>query len=87
MRMQISPKIVTILEQDLVFAGFALERLKSEMKPYEKKYSMKWPEFVDKFDKGELGDDSVWFDWYPLAIGAREWEDTKKEIEKAIRTS
>jgi hypothetical protein len=43
---------------------------------------MTWPEFMKKFDKGELGDDAVWFDWYALALGAKDWDDTKKKSQK-----
>jgi hypothetical protein len=33
---------------------------------YEKEYSMTWKEFINKFEKGELDDDRVWFRWYGL---------------------
>lgn len=57
-----SVKIVDLLKNELGFADFALERFKSEMKPYEKEYSMEWKEFMDKFESGKLGD--VTFDFH-----------------------
>lgn len=76
-----------LLKRELGFADFALERLKSEMKPFEREYSMPWKEFIDKFESGKLGDDRVWFTWYALAASAKDWDDTKKEIKKTIGTS
>lgn len=87
MRATISLKIMDLLKKELAFADFALSKLKSEMKLYEKEYSMPWREFIDKFEAGKLGDDRVWFTWYALAASAKDWNDTKKEIKKAIGTS
>ncbi len=82
-----SVKIMDLLKKELGFADFALSKLKSEMKPYEKDYSLSWKEFIDKFEAGKLGDDRVWFTWYAIAESAKDWDDTKKEIEKTIRAS
>lgn len=80
-------KIMDLLKRELGFADFALSRLKSEMKPYEKEYSMRWKDFMDKFEAGKLGDDRVLFTWYALAASAKDWDDTKKEIKETIGTS
>jgi len=87
MKIQITPKITEILTKDLSYAEFASSLLKDEMKPFEKKYKMTSEEFFDKFEKGELGDDRVWFDWYSLALSTKDWDDTKKEIKKVIRAA
>ena len=87
MRTKISAKIIDLLNRDISYADFAMNRLLSEMKPYEKKYSMSWKEFVDRFESGKLGDDRMWFTWYGLALGAKDWDDTKKEIKKTIGAS
>lgn len=82
-----SVKIMDLLKRELGFADFALGRLKSEMKPYEKEYAMQWREFIDKFEEGKLGDDRVWFTWYGLAASTKDWDDTKKEIKETIGAS
>lgn len=87
MRTKISAKVIDLLKRDFSYADFALSRLISEMRPYEKKYSMTWKEFVDKFESGKLGDDRIWFTWYGLALNAKDWDDTKKEIKKTIGAS
>lgn len=80
-------KVMDLLKKELVFADFALDKLKSEMKSYEKDYSLSWKEFVNKFEAGKLGDDRVWFTWYAIAASAKDWDDTKKEIKETIGTS
>lgn len=87
MKTNISVKIADILTKELFYADFASDILKKEMKVFEKKYHMTSSDFFNKFEKGELGDDRVWFDWYGLALSAIDWDDTKKEITKTIRTA
>lgn len=87
MKTKISARIIDLLKRDFSYADFAFNTLLSDMRGYEKKYSMAWEEFVDKFESGKLGDDRIWFAWYGLAMSAKDWDDTKKEIKKAIRTS
>lgn len=87
MKIIISPKIINLLKKEMSFADFALKSLRKEMIVFEKTYSMDWHKFLSKFEKGELGDDRVWFKWYSLAQFVLDWHDTKKEIKKALRTS
>lgn len=82
-----SIRIMDLLKKDLVFADFALNKLESEMKSYEKDYSLSWKKFIDKFEEGKLGDDRALFTWYALAASAKDWDDTKKEIKETIGTS
>lgn len=87
MKTKISAKIIDLLKRDFSYADFAFNKLLSDMKSFEKKYSMTWKEFVDKFESGKLGDEKKWFSWYGLAISAKDWDDTKNEIKKTIGTS
>ena len=87
MTTNISVKIVDLLTKELSYADFASTTLKDEMKVYEKKYNMSWQDFINKFEKGEIGDDKVWFTWYGLALSAKDWDETKSEIKKAIGTA
>lgn len=87
MKIKMSIKLANLLKRELSYADFALNTLKSEMKGYEKEYAMTWKDFLNKFDGGELGDDRVWFKWYGLAVSAKDWNDTKKEITETIGTA
>ena len=35
----------------------------NKLKIFEKEYGMTSEEFLDKFNKGKLGDDKNWFEW------------------------
>jgi len=87
MRTKISAKIIDLLNRDFSYADFAMNKLLNEMRIFEKKYSMSWKEFIDRFESGKLGDDKMWFTWYGLALSAKDWDDTKKEIKKTIGAS
>lgn len=87
MKTHISATITDLLTKELSYADFASNVFKKEMSVFEKKYSMDWKDFIDKFEKGKLGDERVWFTWYGLATSAKDWDDTKKEIEKTIGTA
>jgi menaquinone-dependent protoporphyrinogen IX oxidase len=84
MKANISVKIVDLLTKELLYADFASSALKNEMKVYEKKYRMSWHNFINKFEKGEIGDEKAWFTWYGLALSTKDWDETKSEIKKAI---
>lgn len=87
MKSNISVKMADILTKELSYADFVSSVLKREMKSFERKHNMSWGDFIDKFEKGKLGDERIWFTWYGLALSAKDWDDTKKEIEKTIRAA
>ena len=87
MKTKISARIIDLLNKDFSYADFAMNKLLDEMRIFEKKYSMSWKEFIDRFESGKLGDDRMWFTWYGLARSAKDWDDTKKEIKKTIGSS
>lgn len=81
---KLNEKFADLLRKDLFFADFAISSLQDEMKPFEKKYSLDWKNFLSRFEKGLLGDERSLFKWYSLAKFTLDWYDTKKEIEKAL---
>ncbi len=40
-----------------------LQFYEKELKSFEKEHNMSSREFEEKFNRGELGDDKVWFEW------------------------
>ena len=40
-----------------------LERLKQQVIAFENQYGWTTPEFYERFEKGELGDDADFFEW------------------------
>lgn len=47
---------------------------------FEKKYGMDSDLFMEKFEAGELGDDSEFFDWYAAKRGIDIWNKRLKII-------
>lgn len=42
-------------------------------KLFEQTYLLTSDEFIDRFEKGELGDEAHWFDWYAAKRGLNLW--------------
>lgn len=51
--------------------------IREEIEGFKKRYGMSSEEFVNKFERGEIGDDQDYFEWWGLVRGL-------KEIEKKI---
>jgi len=45
--------------------------IREEVEGFEKRYGMSSDEFVDKFERGELGDDQDYFEWWGLVRGLK----------------
>ena len=49
------------IEENILNLG--LNKWKSKLKEFEKEHNISTETFVNKFNKGELGDDKKWFKW------------------------
>jgi len=49
------------IEENILNLG--LDKWKSKLKEFEKEHKISTEKFVNKFNKGELGDDKKWFEW------------------------
>lgn len=49
------------MEENMLKLG--LHKWGTKLKNFEKKHGISSEEFVDKFNKGELGDEKIWFEW------------------------
>jgi hypothetical protein len=85
--------MIVLSEEDLTVIKESLNRelnvlkakiriVESEIRDFEKKYEMSSEEFLERFDKGELGDSQDFFEWWGLLKGL---ERLKKEIERVRR--
>lgn len=50
-------------EKETALLSMQLNRLKKELKTFERKYRMTSSEFYNKFEKGDLGDKQDFFVW------------------------
>lgn len=51
------------LSMEAKILELGLLKWKTKLKNLESQYEMSSEEFIDKFNKGELGDDKIWFEW------------------------
>lgn len=49
------------IEENILNLG--LNKWKSKLKEFEKEHKISTEKFVNKFNKGVLGDDKKWFEW------------------------
>ena len=56
-------KIVDLIKERLVMIKKELLEINNELSFFTKKYSLDEEEFLDKFNKGTLGDDEDYFVW------------------------
>lgn len=60
-----------------------LDKWKNKLKEFEKEHKIPTEKFVNKFNKGELGDDKKWFEWI-FAYKAYNHVKEKLELVKGI---
>jgi hypothetical protein len=58
----------------------------SEISELERKYGMSSHEFLDKFEKGTLGDDQDYFVWWSLIHGLEAIKNRKDKIKRMLFT-
>jgi hypothetical protein len=51
--------------------------IRVEIEGFEKRYEMSSREFVDKLERGELGDDQDHFEWWGLVRGIKKFINVK----------
>ena len=49
------------LEENILNMG--MDKWKTKLKEFEKEHKLSTEKFIDRFNKGELGDDKKWFEW------------------------
>lgn len=58
--------------------NLGLEKWGAKLKKFEREYGMSSSEFLNRFNKGELGDDKKWFEWL---FAYRAYEHIKKKLQ------
>ncbi len=75
--------IKSSLNKEENILNLGLNKWKNKLKEFEKKYKISTETFVNKFNKGQLGDDKKWFDWL-FAYKAYNHIKEKLELVKGI---
>lgn len=54
-------------------ARLRYEQFQNECRAFEARFQMTTDDFAARFDKGELGDEEEWFDWFAARRGREVW--------------
>jgi len=73
------------LERELNICSMAISFYKKQLRSLEKKYSMRTSVFLERFEKGDMGDEQDFFDWYAFHKLLSSWEKTKNALQPLVR--
>ncbi len=68
------------VQKERELGRFMLKRYEDKLSKFEDKYDMTTDEFVEKFEKGELGDDQDYFEWFAIFKGNEHWKEKLDEL-------
>lgn len=72
------------LRRELTLSEAKVNLISEEIEGFEKRYEMSSEEFVDKFERGELGDDQEYFEWWGLVRGLKKIEEQISKIKAVL---
>lgn len=72
------------LRRELALSEAKVNLIREEIEGFEKRYEMLSEEFVDKFERGELGDDQDYFEWWGLVRGLKKIEEQIGKIKAVL---
>jgi len=75
------------LRRELALSEAKVGLIREEVEGFEKRYGMSSDEFVDKFERGELGDDQDYFEWWGLVRGLEKIEERIGKIKAVLSIS
>lgn len=83
--MQLTQEAKTSLAREYALCSSAIAFYKKTLKEFERKYRITTTAFLKRFEAGEIGDDTDFFDWYAFARLLAQWQKTQSALRTAIR--
>lgn len=83
--MAITNEVKDSLEREFNISSKAISFYKRRIRSLEKKYRMTTSAFTEKFEKGGIGDEQDFFDWYAFHKLLSTWIRTKNALQPLIR--
>ncbi|MBW2345987.1 MAG: hypothetical protein JRF53_18720 [Deltaproteobacteria bacterium] len=83
--MQQTNEIKTSLKREFALYSNAMAFYKNVLKELERKHGLGTQAFLKKFESGQLGDESDFFDWYAFAQLLDRWRKAQAAIRSAIQ--
>lgn len=83
--MTIMNEVKESLEREFNICSKVISFYKKQIHYFEKKYEMTTPAFLEKFEKGKIGDEQDFFDWYAFYKLLSSWIKTKNALQPLIK--
>jgi hypothetical protein len=83
--MTITAEIKQSLEREYTICSKTISFYTRQIKTLEKKYRMTTSTFLAKFEKGKIGDEQDFFDWYAFHKLLSSWTHTKNALQPLIK--
>ncbi len=80
------PIIKESVEREIIMMESKIALIEKEISSIEKKYNMSSKSFIEKFEKGELGDEQDYFGWWGLIEGLKKLKE-RLDIAKTVASS
>jgi hypothetical protein len=71
---EIKETLLAALQNEIALAKLRRDEFYRECVKFEQKYHLSSDEFMKRFENGELGDDTDYFDWFAAKRGFDIWE-------------
>jgi hypothetical protein len=78
------PVVKDSVNREIILLESKINIIKTEIKQFEEKYHMISSDFRKKFDKGELGDEQDFFEWWGLIKGLGTLKDRLNKAKAVI---
>ncbi len=81
---EVAPVIKDSIHREIILLESKINLLKGEIKQFEEKYHLTSPKFLEKFEKGDLGDSQDYFEWWGLIKGLKTLEERLNKAKAVI---
>ncbi len=72
---EVAPLIKDSIHREIILLESKINLLKGEIKHLEEKYHLTSSKFLEKFEKGDIGDSQDYFEWWGLIKGLKTLEE------------
>lgn len=83
--MEKTNEIKTSLKREYDLYTSAMAFYKTALKELEQKHQLNTRTFLKRFESGQIGDESDFFDWYAFAKLLEQWRKAQSAIRSAIQ--
>jgi hypothetical protein len=83
--MQLTSEIKASLKREYNLCANAVDFYKKAIKEFEQKYHLTTNTFLKRFESGQIGDETDYFDWYAFAQLLAQWQKVRTAIRSTVR--